>query len=42
MYLTKHHVMKTYWGSRVIAPHILNVVGKMELSDQLHSPDALV
>jgi hypothetical protein len=25
LYLTKHHIMKTYCGSRSIAPHILNL-----------------
>jgi hypothetical protein len=39
--LTKHHAMKTYWGSRGIAQHILWHRHYMEVSGQLHATAAL-
>jgi hypothetical protein len=39
MCLTKHHGMKTYWGSGCIAPRILT--SALDGSGQLHAPVAL-
>jgi hypothetical protein len=39
--LTKHHAMKAYWRSRGIAPRILDLSAKMEVSGHLHAPAAL-
>jgi len=36
VFLSKHHLMNTYWGNGGIAISFLNL-GKMELSDQLHA-----
>jgi hypothetical protein len=37
LHLTNHHVIKTYWGTGVIAPHILNLRTKMWVSCQVVS-----
>jgi hypothetical protein len=39
--LTEHHAMKACWGSGGIAPLILYVGTRLEVSGQLHTPDAL-
>jgi len=39
--LTKHHAMKTYWGSVDIAPCILWLRYWMEMSGQLPTPVTL-
>jgi hypothetical protein len=39
--LTKHNSMKTYWGSGSIAPRILDLGTRWEVSGQLHVPAAL-
>jgi hypothetical protein len=39
--LVKHHAMKVYWGSRGIAPRILQPRNWMEVSGHLHAPAAL-
>jgi hypothetical protein len=38
--LTKHHAIKTYWGSGGIAPRILNLGSRWEVSDQLRGTAA--
>jgi hypothetical protein len=38
--LTKHHAMKTYWGSGGIAPRILDL-GTRGMCGQLQAPTAL-
>jgi hypothetical protein len=40
--LIKHHAMKTYWGGEGIAPRILDLSAKEEVSSQLHAPAPLL
>jgi hypothetical protein len=39
--LIKHHAMKAYWGNGSIAPRILDLGSRWEVSGQFHLPVAL-
>jgi len=41
LYLTKYHALKTYWRSGDTATRILDLGNWMEVSGQLHAPEAL-
>jgi hypothetical protein len=41
LFLTEHNAMKAYWGSGGIAPRVLDLGTRMEVSGHLHGPSAL-